>query len=61
MIKICLTGAIAKLSLDRSRSLLTLVEKLQEEHGIISENEALEKLMERSKYTIVMENIISKT
>lgn len=61
MVKICLTGTLAKLNIDRSKSLVDLVHQLNEKNAIKDESQSLHGLMERAKAAVVMENFMAKS
>jgi hypothetical protein len=61
MVKICLTGTLAKLNIDRSKSLVTLVHQLKEKNSIKDDGQSLYGLMEKARGTVVMENFMVKS
>lgn len=61
MVKICLTGTLAKLNIDRSKALVTLVHQLKEKNSIKDDVQSLNGLMEKARGTVVMENFMVKS
>lgn len=61
MVKIGLTGTITKLSKDKSKAMLKLALKMDEDGDLRSEEESVKKLMDMAKHMVVMEKFILRS
>lgn len=54
MVKICLTGSVSRLNIDRSKSLLALCNQIKGDNMIKDEQTSINSLMEKAKVMVIM-------
>lgn len=61
MVKICLTGSVSRLNIDRSKSLLALCNQIKGDNLIKDEQTSITSLMEKAKVMTIMQNFMQKS